>query len=616
MTGSSADGAKPVASFTASDAVVVSLILLVGACQFLLSSRADFLHDDVFYADAARSLLHEGLYGIGGRPETNQPPGLSLLLATVCATLGCGHLVFLRTMAVCATLGLVAAYLLLRREASRTVAGAICVLLASSMYWFGLVTDWVVPSYPFLLATMLALLALRRLEAASRPGSLAVWGAISSALTGASILFASAGIALIGAMLARAAAVFRADRRRAVALLKAFAPALLVGLAVQIAWMDRKPPPLEWPEVPGYPGTYLSQLKVESGNQPELGFVTAKGIAVRMARNLFERSKMLVQFLVGHPLRDLWVSSVILGALLLIVIGWGHSIWKSGGGALHDWYFAGHELIYLVWPWDTEPRFIVGVAPLACLYLWRGTGAVHALASAHARVLGLAWLPVSVAALVASAQTSLRDAHGGLAHGVVSIAIWIASGAIAAWMAWTGRAPLGPDSRLRALLASWRMTPGAAFRRAAAIAIGGLLLVQLGKDVRIVRENLHPSDELPADVEASRWIRAHTDPGMVIMARHVPIVQHVSDRKVVWFPPLSNPVALMRGIRRQGVSYVMLADSGGDDYYRPIDYDCFGPLLTTFPGSFRVAFRDERLAIYQVVDGGGPPDPSGAAPGR
>ena len=143
-----------------------------------------------------------------------------------------------------------------------------------------------------------------------------------------------------------------------------------------------------------------------------------------------------------------------------------------------------------------------------------------------------------------------------------------------------------------------------------------MLLVQVAKDARIVRENLHPSDVLPADVEASLWIRSHTGPGTVIMARHVPIVQHVSDRKVVWFPPFSDPVALMRGIRRQGVNYVMLADSGGDDYYRPIDYDCFGPLFSAFPGSFRLAFQDERLAIYQVMDGGEPLDPSGAAPGR
>lgn len=594
--------ASPSAPFASADVLVVVLILSIGVLQLLLCNRAHFLHDDVFYADAARSLLRSGLYGIDGRPETNQPPGLSMLLASVCATLGCGHLAFLRTMVVCATLGLVAAYDLLRREAPRPVAAAICVLLASSTFWFGLATAWVFPAFPFLLATMLALLALRRLEEATRPGPRAVWAAVSAALAGSAILFASAGIALIGAMVGRGAAVFRRDRGKAIAVLKAYAPVLIVGLAVQIAWMDRKPPPLEWPEVPGYPASYLSQLNVKSGNQPELGFVTAKDIPIRVARNLFERSKMLAQFLVGYPMSNLWVSAVILGTLFLVLIGWAYSIWKSGGGALHDWYFAGHEFIYLVWPWDTEPRFVAGIAPLMCLYLWRGVVAVSALASTHARLLGLVWSPAAVVALLASTQVSLRGGRGGVAHGVASIAVWIGSGSVAAWMAWTGRAPLGADSRSRALLARWRMTPRPALRRGAVIAIVCLLLVQLAGDVRIGRENLHPSDVPPDDVEAALWIRSHTDPGAVIMARHVPIFWHVSNRKVIWFPPLSNPVALMRGIRRSGVGYVILANSGGDDYYLPIDYECFAPLAAAFPESFRVAFRDERIAIYQVTN--------------
>jgi hypothetical protein len=587
--------------FTPEDRVVVAVLLTVGLCEFLLYARGPFLEDDVFFADAALSLLRGGVYGIGGRPETNQPPGLAMLLASVCMNLGCDRSTFLRVMIVSATLGLIAAYAFLRREIPRRAAAAICVLLALSMYWFGLVTNWINPDIPFLLTTMLALLALRRLESTRRPLSILGWGAASAAFTGASILLRSAGIALVAAMAVRGAVVLAHDRRRGFALLRSFAPVLVVGLAVQGAWMHRHPAPLDWPEVPGYPGSYLSQVRMVSGNQPELGVVTAKQIPERIARKLFERAKMLVEFLGGQPIRDLWSSSVIWAVLLLLLSGWGYSVWRGGGGALHDWYFAAHELIYLLWPWDTEPRFLFPIAPLSCLYLWRGMEAVVSLATRRPRALGLSWSVASIAGLVASTRTSFRGMDGGVAHGVASVALWIVSGGVAGWMAWTGRTPLGPDSRWRAALGGWRTEGRSTPRLALAIGYACLLLVHLTSDVHVARRNLHPSPEAPGDVEGALWVQSHAERDAVVMARHVPIVQHVSQRKVVWFPPLSEPVTLMEGIRRLGVDYVILGDSGVDElYYRPGDYDCFAPVLRAFPQSFSLAFRDTRTAVYAV----------------
>jgi len=39
---------------------------------------------------------------------------------------------------------------------------------------------------------------------------------------------------------------------------------------------------------------------------------------------------------------------------------------------LIEWYFAGYELIYLLWPWTMELRFLLPIAPLACFYIWQG----------------------------------------------------------------------------------------------------------------------------------------------------------------------------------------------------------------------------------------------------
>src|SRR6478752_3216314 len=74
------------------DFLVLALILGFGASQFFCCERAaDFLDDDVFFADAGRSLIDHGFYGINGYPETNQPPGLPWILGLLCMAGGSCH---------------------------------------------------------------------------------------------------------------------------------------------------------------------------------------------------------------------------------------------------------------------------------------------------------------------------------------------------------------------------------------------------------------------------------------------------------------------------------------------------------------------------------------------
>ena len=129
------------------DIAVFGLILAFGALQFFYYERAaDFLHEDVFYADAARSLVQHGFYGIDGHPETNQPPGFPAILAMLFLVGGYSHSLFQRAMAVFETLGFLASYELLRRKAPRIVAAAICLLLISSGTYFSFATRSVSPS--------------------------------------------------------------------------------------------------------------------------------------------------------------------------------------------------------------------------------------------------------------------------------------------------------------------------------------------------------------------------------------------------------------------------------------------------------------------------------------
>jgi uncharacterized membrane protein YwaF len=54
-----------------------------------------------------------------------------------------------------------------------------------------------------------------------------------------SLMFASAGIAFLGAIVARIGLTFLLDRRLAFDRLKAYLPVLLVGIAVQGIWMHQ-----------------------------------------------------------------------------------------------------------------------------------------------------------------------------------------------------------------------------------------------------------------------------------------------------------------------------------------------------------------------------------------
>src|ERR1700732_3093473 len=174
------------------DLLVFALILGFGLLQFYFCERSgDFLSDDVFFADAGRSLVDHGFYGINGRLETNQPPGLPWILGLLCIAGGCSHAVFLRTMAVSGTLGFLVAYELLRRQAPRIVAAAICLLLISSPRLFLLATQWVFPSYPYFFTSMSALLVAIKFENATDTSSRIGWGILLAALIVASLMFAS-----------------------------------------------------------------------------------------------------------------------------------------------------------------------------------------------------------------------------------------------------------------------------------------------------------------------------------------------------------------------------------------------------------------------------------------
>jgi hypothetical protein len=596
------------------DTIVCGTTVLLAIAAFVFYRHSsDFLGEDAFYADCARSLLTKGFYGIAGRPETNQPPGLPGLLAVSFGIFGYSPAVALRVMAVFEGLGLLASYILLQRQVSKLVAGTICILLITSPLYFQFTTQMVYPSLPFLFTTMVGLLAFAEYERAKRPLLKFAWGTIAAGSVGLSILFASAGIALLSAIsLAGCATLFR-DKQRGLARLQWFVPILLVGLTVQGWWMHRKPAPLEW-SLQGYPRPYIQQLKVKNGNYPELGTATASDVLVRMESNLIGQADKLAQIVLRHGVNETKLA-VLIAPVLLIALGWGYSLWQARGESALDWYFAGYEFIYLLWPWGVEHRFFLPVAPLACLYAWKGLEAGYFLFWKRPRITAIVWSPVGLMLGICGCQWLYThwNTHGfGRFPDELLIPVWLVSSLVAAWMAYKNQPP---DSLLRTSaigkLIHDSMQPF--FWRFSRYALTSLVLLLLGigvvSEVSMAKENITTPDaqlmsdtnvnSMASEIQAGLWLRSHAPIDSIVMARHLPLVFHYAQRKMVWFAPISNSDTLMSGIQSHRVDYVVVIKHK-TPYYLPDDNVCFDKLLARYANAFQLVFRQADLRIYQV----------------
>jgi hypothetical protein len=602
------------------DVAVYVLILSIGVLQFFHTARApDFLGDDVFWADSTRSLVDHGYYGINGYAETNMPPGLPVILALLHAVGIGGHIACLRTMVVFATLGFLASYELLRRQVPRGVAAAACFLLISSRVHFDFVTRQVWPSYPYFFVTMCALLAAGKLEQATRARTRIGWGALLAALIAASLMTASVGIAFLGAMVMSVCVAFFRDRRVAVARLKMYTVVFLVGAAVQGYWMLSRGHAAasagigveEWP-VLGFPRSYVAQLPLKSGRHPELGMATLPDVGIRIVKNAAEYANLLSRMLVQRMPDLAWMSILVAGPLLLMAFGWGHSVWLTGGD-LQDWYFAGYWFIYLLWPWGGEIRFFVPVSTLACLYMWRGGKALILSATNSPRALGIVCVPLA-GLLAACAWLWMygygiaRNLYNAGIEDEVSFVVWLLATVLAVWMVWANHGWLTPPSilwrRRPDQTSALRTSPQRILQLLGMVAVPSLIILGLTIQLANGRSNLDlnsDTNQPGQDVLAGEWTRSHTDAQAVVMARLVPTISHYSERKVIWFPPSSDPQLLIEGIRRHKVDFIIVVRREYN-YYLPSDNDSFASLQKTHPKVFRLVCQRPGFRVFQVVE--------------
>jgi hypothetical protein len=452
--------------------------------------------------------------------------------------LGASHEAMLRLMVPFLAVALWAAYRLLESSQGPRLAAAVCILLATSPALFAFATQWVYSDLPYLCASLWVLWLAWQIEHCHRTERPWPSLALCSVLLAASVLFRSAGVALVvglaGWLMLGSLALDPAQRKRR---LVHFAPVLLSGCVVIAAWAGwvMAHESVDWPMLQGHPREYLSQLRVKSGVRPELGTASAWEMVARVPPNFAAQLGGWIELLTPLPYvpERLLVPLAVVAAPLL-VLGLAGTL-RVQGGDLACWYFIAHEMMYLLWPWPFEMRFALPLAPLACLYLWRGG---QRLARAAAR-----WPSVG---LLTSSTTPMRR----IAVALVALAVTLG------------------------LMRQW----------------------ETAQANRRFEPEQHPAY---ARALAGQWLAANSPPTAVVMARQMDVIHHHSRRRAVWFAPISDAQVLMQGIRRLGVSHVVVAK--GWNYYWPSEAECMLALLARYPQAFRRLHEAPRFSVFEVV---------------
>lgn len=592
------------------DLAVCVFILLIGAFQFTHYPRAaDFLSDPG-YVDAARSIVEKGSYEFDFLPMTTLPPGLSLLLALAGRFAGFTPAVMFHVIAVCTTLALIAAYQLLRNVEGRGVATVACLLLAASPSLFGFNTAVVFPEMPYFLMSMLALLLALKMDRSDT--ALIGRMLLLSVAFPLAVLIRSVGIALlVGAatwILASLVLAPELGHRR----LKRFLLPLILGLITQLSWSlwAQRHEVLEW-QLPGYPQSYLSQIKVKNGQYPELGMAHLSDIPSRVERNIVTRTAGLGKLLTRRYVSAFWSSPGISGVVILIVLGLVSSF--RNGGELHDWYFLWSEIIYLLWPWDYRERFLYPVVPLACLYLWRGVKTLKLCSVRQPKVTGLSVFLVGLFLSIVSACFALRllpfevdkdHVRGDHLQPVVATLFWLILMAVGLVMIrfQSLRNSMGRARVLSSLNDLAHSMSPLVFRAAAGFVVAVLIASGLVQQVAVGHNNMNPDVSRRSfypEIEAAGWIKKY-EPNRVLMARDQDLVFHYTGQRVAWFPPISDPKVLMDGIRRQHVELLIIAHHS-DSYWLPPEEACFQLLSQAYGSAFHLIHRGRDYQVFEVT---------------
>lgn len=187
-------------------------------------------------------------------------------------------------------------------------------------------------------------------------------------------------------------------------------------------------------------------------------------------------------------------------------------------------------------------------------------------------------------------------------HASLCIGIWLLIGCLS-FVILAG----GPELMRRLSLLSDRVVSVGRARLSGAEIVGAvamifLLAAGIGMQVAAGLENLRRVPEMDPNIEAAKWIREHSAPDAVVMARWEALVYHYSGHKVIWFPASSDPELLMAGIRRHHVRLIVVTEDEDGSYWKPSDSYCFQVLAYAYPMLFQQVHEGAHERVYEFAN--------------
>jgi hypothetical protein len=557
--------------------------LSLAATIVLWSSREvvpTYLFDGAYLVGLTQSLLSQGAYVFNFAPHTRFPPGVPALYAACGILFGTSQAVMLRAGALLGVLGSVLSYLLIEREESKRVAVAAVVLFLFSPLFFVLSTKAVNSDLPFMAISYAVLLLLKKHERSDTRQRFGTAAAVCFLLP-ASVLIRSAGMALIAAV-----GLWSIKSRYRMLW---FAPALIVAVAAQVSWMMW----VRGVQRVEYQGQYMQDYSavffMKDPHRPGLGRTTAADIPARMA---VSAGQNLADFttLVAHSgwIAPFWFSPAVYVPGILIGLGLvaDSALWTLNAP---EAYFICYAVLYLLWPFESEGRFLLPALPLAVLYCWRGLKfAQDALGRWRPRAIYASYL-LSLVPLC-GAMLYLRQHRGKQVY--AAAAFWAASLA-ATYLLST----LPVHCAARYMGTRWPL-----------VAALGLTIIALRgayTDFQVARMNRLPVLSSPTHktpLDFSSWLKSVAAPGDVVMVEeNQSAVVHVATGLKTATFPVSRDTAIIRTAIDVLKPNYLLVDDGTSPYFYPTQPERAALLVKGYPELLRLVRQTEAYRVFHVV---------------
>jgi hypothetical protein len=143
-------------------------------------------------------------------------------------------------------------------------------------------------------------------------------------------------------------------------------------------------------------------------------------------------------------------------------------------------------------------------------------------------------------------------------------------------------------------------------RKAAIALIGALLAIGLAMDATIAARKVHPDRTAFVHADATRladWLRAQPDNYAPVMAQQATILHYLTGRHFVSFPITDDGALIDLVMRQHDVSYLVVGEPTGSDYFLPTERDRLAFLQKVAPDCCRLVKTVGSYSVYRVTRG-------------